>query len=87
MKELTTPYLKEVLGNSDCHRCGGTMVDDYFFGEFEVSNGRRCVQCGNVIDPVILVNRLQSPAPVEDQDDVWNPPEESIPLGSYRKVA
>ena len=75
MGKITSPLLKEVLEHSDCRRCGGMMVDDYFFGKSEASDGRRCVQCGNVIDPVILLNRLRPPAPAEDQDSSRGSPE------------
>jgi hypothetical protein len=47
---------------SMCTRCGGLMVDDFCMdvlgnlGEAEVA-AKRCVQCGEVVDPVILCNR------------------------------
>ncbi|WP_447980104.1 hypothetical protein [Candidatus Nitrospira bockiana] len=47
-RQLTSP--------TGCWRCGGLMVvEDYV--EFPVW---RCVQCGEMIDPVILRNRRQS---------------------------
>lgn len=45
-----------------CHRCGGLMVDESCMdlwnttGELEFV-ARRCVQCGEIVDPVILRNR------------------------------
>ena len=45
-----------------CARCGGLMVNDFCMdvlnslGESKFA-ARRCVQCGEVIDPVILQNR------------------------------
>lgn len=45
-----------------CSRCGGLMVQDYCLdvlsniGETEFA-AKRCVQCGEVVDPVILRNR------------------------------
>ena len=61
---------------SSCTRCGGLMVDDFCMdvlgniGEAEFA-AKRCVQCGEVVDPVILRNRgtrheliLASPAHV-----------------------
>ena len=45
-----------------CTRCGGLMVTDFSMdllfciGETEFA-ATRCVQCGEVIDPVILENR------------------------------
>ena len=50
------------LHKSACTRCGGLMVTDFhmdlFFciGETEVA-AQRCVQCGEIVDPVILRNR------------------------------
>ena len=45
-----------------CVRCGGLMVGEFCMdllnssGELEVET-LRCVQCGEVVDPVILQNR------------------------------
>jgi hypothetical protein len=47
---------------STCTRCGGLMVSDFCMdllnstGELEFA-AKRCVQCGTVVDPVILHNR------------------------------
>jgi len=47
---------------STCTRCGGLMVDDLCmdllnsFGESKFA-AKRCVQCGEVVDSVILSNR------------------------------
>ena len=47
---------------SSCTRCGGLMVQDFCLdvlgniGESEFA-AKRCVQCGEVVDPVILRNR------------------------------
>jgi len=47
---------------SACTRCGGLMVNDFCMavlnstGELEVV-AKRCVQCGEVVDPVIERNR------------------------------
>ena len=48
--------------HSMCTRCGGLMVQDFCLdvlgniGEAECA-AKRCVQCGEVVDPVILRNR------------------------------
>ena len=45
-----------------CGRCGGLMVTDFYMdllfciGETEFA-AKRCVQCGEIVDPVILSNR------------------------------
>lgn len=50
-----------------CTRCGGLMITEYYLdleddtGEIGIT-GFRCTSCGNVIDPVILQNRL-NPTP------------------------
>ena len=47
---------------STCDRCGGLMVQDFCLdvlgniGESEFA-AKRCVQCGEVVDSVILRNR------------------------------
>ncbi len=47
---------------STCIRCGGLMVTDFCMdllfciGETEFA-AKRCVQCGEIVDPVILSNR------------------------------
>lgn len=45
-----------------CDRCGGLMVREFcmdlFNGTGELEFGaKRCVQCGDIVDPVILKNR------------------------------
>ena len=51
-----------VQRESTCTRCGGLMVNDFCTdllnstGELEFA-AKRCVQCGEVVDPVILRNR------------------------------
>jgi methionyl-tRNA synthetase len=48
--------------DSSCARCGGLLVDDFSMelpdstGELE-GTAKRCVQCGEVVDPVIRRNR------------------------------
>ena len=51
-----------VSHESTCTRCGGLMVNDFCMdllnstGELEFA-AKRCVQCGEVVDPVIQCNR------------------------------
>jgi len=57
---------------SMCTRCGGLMVQDFCLnvlgniGESEFA-AKRCVQCGEVVDPVILRNRGTKQEPVTAQ--------------------
>lgn len=50
------------LRQSNCRRCGGLMVKDISLdlwnstSELECAT-RRCVQCGDIVDTVILMNR------------------------------
>lgn len=45
----------------DCPRCGGLMVPEVFPElDFHWANdaAKRCVQCGEIVDPVIMKNRI-----------------------------
>ena len=41
-----------------CHRCNGIMIYEKFYGDCEHFFGWRCVVCGEIVDQVILENRL-----------------------------
>ena len=62
LKEANVAEWKEFVGRSRCLRCSGLMVPEQGFDLFS-DNGhldfsaRRCVQCGELVDPVILRNR------------------------------
>jgi len=48
-----------------CHRCSGLMLaeqydDLYDYAEQAEFAGWRCVNCGTVLDPVIVANRLMA---------------------------
>jgi hypothetical protein len=43
-----------------CRRCNGMMVFEKFYGDSEYFFGWRCVVCGEIVDQVILENRLES---------------------------
>jgi hypothetical protein len=61
-----------VLLKSICLRCGGLMVKEFSLdllnssSELECAT-KRCVQCGDILDPVILRNRCigQQPTTVQ----------------------
>ncbi len=42
-----------------CHRCGGTMVFEKFYGICEEFFGWRCIFCGEIVDKVIMENRIE----------------------------
>jgi hypothetical protein len=58
MKVLNDPILNGLHDAAVCSRCGGfTVVEPCY--DFRV---QRCVQCGDLVDPVILQNRQQGSA-------------------------
>lgn len=57
------PALERQPQDAQCGRCGGLMVAE----TYEDFRGRRCVLCGDRIDPVILARRRR---PVPDQNPV-----------------
>ena len=50
------PMGKSPEGVEYCSRCGGLMVMDQLID----LPSERCVQCGDVVDPVILLNRQRT---------------------------
>lgn len=64
---------------SSCKRCGGLMVPDFCTDLLNGSGSldcctRRCVQCGDIVDPVIRLNRhLQQSAGVARELKVVGP--------------
>ncbi len=61
-KEAVARGWAQALDTARCPRCGGLMVVEPFADILEDRAhpdlaARRCVQCGEVIDPVILQNR------------------------------
>jgi len=41
-----------------CFRCGRIMAFEKFYGPHGYFFGWRCITCGEIVDPVILENRL-----------------------------
>jgi len=41
-----------------CHRCEGVMVFQKFYGPHEHFWGWRCISCGEIVDQIILENRI-----------------------------
>ena len=42
-----------------CNRCGGMTIYQKFYGHCEHFLGWRCIVCGEIIDQVIIENRLE----------------------------
>lgn len=67
-----------VYPGATCMRCGGLMVNDFCMallnsaGDLEVV-AKRCVQCGEVVDPVIERNRR-----VRQEEGTIRPLERSV---------
>ena len=62
LKEVNVADWMELVGTARCSRCGGLMVTEQCFDLLSDSGyldflARRCVQCGELIDPVILQHR------------------------------
>jgi hypothetical protein len=59
------PDIVKQMNQQYCLRCGGMMVSETcmdIFSDYEEFQfrARHCIQCGEVIDPFILLNRLKS---------------------------
>ena len=46
-------------GVMKCGKCGGSMSYENFWGQREDFFGWRCIFCGEIVDPIILENRLR----------------------------
>ena len=62
LKEVDVADWMELITAERCARCGGLMVTEQCFDLLSDSGyldffARRCVQCGELIDSVILQNR------------------------------
>ncbi len=56
-----------------CQRCGGRMMFEKFYGGNNSFSGWRCMICGDILDPVILLHRLTQDAGVsipEREEDI-----------------
>lgn len=47
-----------------CQRCGSKMTFEKFYDVNNVFYGWRCVICGEILDPVILLHRLSQDADI-----------------------
>ncbi len=62
LNEPDDTALPLVLSHETCIRCGGLMVTEFCLDLFDDTGklsflARRCVQCGDLVDPIILKNR------------------------------
>ena len=54
--EVATRNWASIHNRGRCPRCSGLMVDEWY-QDLSDNRAQRCVQCGEMIDPVILRNR------------------------------
>ena len=62
-----SPRATSQAGGGNCTRCGGLMIKEYYTDLLDDTGqigimGLRCISCGEVIDPVILRNRVNPTA-------------------------
>ncbi len=50
---------ERMVGDMKCDKCSGIMVLESFYSQDGAFMGWRCVSCGEIVDEVILRNRLQ----------------------------
>ena len=64
--ELADPRWARIHSTDRCPRCSGLMVAEWC-EDLSDYTAQRCVQCGEIVDPVILRNRgaLQGPMTAE----------------------
>jgi hypothetical protein len=77
VKDESYKMARQASTHSICTRCGGLMVSDVYVdlmnstSELECT-ARRCVQCGDVVDTVILRNRsLHQPSTTTQRKPVY----------------
>lgn len=56
--------------DSQCGRCNGLLVPEHCSDLLDIAGvidfiALRCLQCGELVDPVILRNRHRTPEPVQ----------------------
>jgi len=57
-REATAQSWTRIHSTDRCPRCGGLMVAEWC-EDLSDYCAQRCVQCGEIVDPVILQNRRQ----------------------------
>lgn len=72
-----------------CTRCGGFIVQDSCLDVFDETGeidlvASRCIQCGDLIDPVISRNRMQKLEPAHPKPTKWS--RKSSGLRRVRKI-
>lgn len=78
------PDIVKQMNESQCSRCGGMMVGETcmdIFSDYEEFQfqAQHCIQCGEVIDPFILLNRLKS----QRAKSEWSHSSKNTPSGKF----
>ena len=63
--ELADPRWARIHNTDRCPRCSGLMVAEWC-QDLSDYTAQRCVQCGEIIDPVILQQPREHPARTDD---------------------
>ncbi len=61
---LGRPSEPNTPGSPKCQRCERTMVYEKFYGPHDHFWGWRCIWCGEIVDQIILQNRISMAARV-----------------------
>ena len=79
--------LLNLCSSRDCQRCGGLLVPERMDSSADLLlqqqvSALRCVQCGDIVDHVILRNRMDPVAArrQDPKDDVWEDQPEELQL-------
>ncbi|WP_447598204.1 hypothetical protein [Nitrospira sp. Nam80] len=63
-REQPVLLLGDAYGQGRCRRCGGLLVPEFLL-ELNIrsseTTAERCVQCGDIVDRVIILNRTHRP--------------------------
>lgn len=70
-----------------CTRCGGFIIPEAFRDIGLCSIGWRCLHCGEMVDSVILQNRVEPPAPLTADEGLTEWEQESDSEGYRLGVA
>lgn len=74
-----------LCGSRNCMRCGGLLVTERLDSAADALNKQqvsslRCVQCGDIVDRVILRNRIDPAVPSQPrlEEDLWQERSENV---------
>lgn len=68
IKNTFENHIAHIMNTPSCERCGGLLIKEYCLdasnpdGQVWITT-KHCVQCGNVVDPVILKNQEEALSP------------------------